>query len=93
MVSVILYGCARNKRKKHEKHEGTIFWDSVQSKALYRLRHFRRPPASKTSDVTVAISKDEKAPVFKVANYGIAGDLYDVIPVMIEEFGKVFAER
>ena len=57
------------------------------------MRHFRRPPASKTSDVTVAISKDEKAPVFKVANYGIAGDLYDVIPVMIEEFGKVFAER
>ncbi len=47
----------------------------------------------KTSDVIVAINKDEEAPIFKVANYGIVGDLYDVIPVMIEEFGKVFAER
>lgn len=47
----------------------------------------------KTSDVIVAINKDEEAPIFKIANYGIVGDLYDVIPAMIEEFGKVFDER
>ena len=47
----------------------------------------------KTSDVIVAINKDEEAPMISVANYGIVGDLYKVIPVMIEEFKKVFEER
>ena len=47
----------------------------------------------KTSDVIVAINKDEEAPIFNVANYGIVGDLYKVIPVMIEEFKKVLADR
>lgn len=47
----------------------------------------------KTSDVIVAINKDEEAPIFKVVNFGVVGDLYDVIPVMIEEFEKVFAAR
>lgn len=47
----------------------------------------------KTSDVIVAVNKDEEAPIFGVANYGIVGDLYQVLPVMIEEFKKVFADR
>ena len=47
----------------------------------------------KTSDVIVAINKDEEAPIFSVANYGIVGDLYQVLPVMIEEFKKVLAAR
>lgn len=47
----------------------------------------------KTSDVILAINKDEEAPIFGVANYGIVGDLYKVIPVMIEEFKKVLAAR
>ena len=47
----------------------------------------------RTSDVIVAINKDEDAPIFSVANYGIVGDLYKVIPIMIEEFNKVFAQR
>ncbi|MDY3906241.1 MAG: electron transfer flavoprotein subunit alpha/FixB family protein [Lawsonibacter sp.] len=47
----------------------------------------------KTSDVIVAINKDEEAPIFGVANYGIVGDLYKVIPVMIEEIKKVLATR
>ncbi|MEM5779748.1 MAG: electron transfer flavoprotein subunit alpha/FixB family protein, partial [Lawsonibacter sp.] len=47
----------------------------------------------KTSDVIVAVNKDEEAPIFSVANYGIVGDLYQVLPVMIEEFKKVLAAR
>lgn len=47
----------------------------------------------KTSDVIVAINKDEEAPIMSVANYGIVGDLYKVIPVMIEEINKVFEAR
>lgn len=47
----------------------------------------------KTSDVIVAINKDDEAPIFSVANYGIVGDLYQVLPVMIEEFERILKER
>ena len=36
------------------------------------------------SDVIVAINKDAEAPMMKVANYAVQGDLYDVIPAMLE---------
>ena len=36
------------------------------------------------SDYIFSINTDEKAPIFKVANYGIVGDLYDIIPKLIE---------